>query len=135
MTTLPNARPSALRERYLSDSVSTISPVRLLVMLYDRLVLDLRQAETAMTMGNHADASTNLLHAQDIVMELRASLRMDVWDGAVGLAKIYGFLFGELISANVTHDAAKVTSCRELVEPLADAWRQAALITATAAAA
>lgn len=33
----------ALRNRYLNDSVSTASPGRLLVMLYDRLVLDVAQ--------------------------------------------------------------------------------------------
>jgi flagellar protein FliS len=31
----------AMRERYLADSISTASPAKLLVMLFDRLVLDL----------------------------------------------------------------------------------------------
>jgi len=122
------------RNPYLVDSITTASPARLLVMLYDRLLLDLSQAETALAAGNREIASNRLTHAQDIVIELRTSLRMDAWDGAVNLAKIYGFLLGELISANVTADAAKVASCRELVEPLAEAWRQAALAAVPAAA-
>lgn len=125
----------ALRNRYLADSIMTASPAKLLVMLYDRLVLDLTQAEAALAAGDRGAASDRLTHAQDIVIELRTSLRVDEWDGAVGLAKLYGFLLGELIHANVHGDAAKVASCRALVEPLADAWRQAAMTAATPLAA
>jgi flagellar protein FliS len=120
----------ALRARYLNDSVSTASPGRLLVMLYERLVLDLTKAETALGLGEREDASGHLMHAQDIVIELRASLDMDVWDGAVGLAKIYGYLLSELVAANVKADAARVAACRQLIEPLLDAWRQAATAAA-----
>jgi len=121
----------ALRARYLGDSVSTASPGRLLVMLYERLVLDLAQAETAMLAGDRASANEQLIHAQDIIMELRATLDLAAWEGAVGLAQIYAFLLGELIAANVNVDPARVAGCRQLVEPLLEAWRQAALAAAS----
>lgn len=124
----------ALRARYLNDSIATASPARLLVMLYERLLLDLAQAESALAAGDREVAGQRLMHAQDIVVELRASLKMDVWDGAAGLSQVYGFLLSELIAANVRSDLVKVTACRELVEPLLDAWRQAAT-AATAPAA
>jgi flagellar secretion chaperone FliS len=124
----------ALRARYLNDSVSTASPGRLLVMLYERLVLDLTKAETALGLGEREDASGHLMHAQDIIIELRASLDMDVWDGAVGLAKIYGYLLSELVTANVKTDATRVAACRQLIEPLLDAWRQAATAAAETSA-
>jgi flagellar secretion chaperone FliS len=124
----------ALRSRYLDDSVKTASPGRLLVMLYERLVLDLTRAETLLGTGEREAASAQLLHAQDIVIELRTSLDMDVWDGAAGLAQIYTYLISELIQANVTADGARVASCRGLVEPLLDAWRQAALAAVETAA-
>ena len=118
---------SAMRERYLNDSISTASPARLLVMLYDRLVLDLVQAEEALTAGDRTAAGAPLMHAQEIILELRSTLKLDVWDGAQGLADLYGFLLTELISANVKGDVGKVTSSRQLVEPLRDAWREAAI--------
>ena len=117
----------AMRARYLNDSVSTASPARLLVMLYERLVLDLSQAEAALRGGNRAQASDRLLHAQEIILELRTTLDETVWDGAAGLAQIYGFVLNELIGANVNADAGRVATCRGLVEPLLDAWRQAAV--------
>jgi flagellar secretion chaperone FliS len=119
-----------LRAKYLADTVATASPARLLVMLYDRLVLDLAQAEEALRAGDRDTASERLLHAQEIVMELRVTLRMDVWEGAQGLAELYGFLITQMVKANVGQDADIAASCRALVEPLRDAWRQAALTMA-----
>lgn len=117
---------SSLRNRYLADSITTASPARLLVMLYDRLVLDLTRAEAALDAGDRSEASTQLLHAQEIVLELRTSLDTSAWESAPALANLYGFLMTELVAANVHGDAARVAACRELVEPLRDAWREAA---------
>lgn len=119
-----------LRNRYLTDSVNTASPGKLLVMLYDRLVLDLAQAEEALRTGDRDQASERLTHAQDIILELRTTLDVDAWDGAPGLASLYGFLLTELIQANIKRDADKVSACRGIVEPLRDAWREAAAAAA-----
>jgi flagellar protein FliS len=121
---------TTLRSRYLNDSVTTASPAQLLVMLYDRLVLDLSHAETALRASDRGTATTRLMHAQEIVMELRVTLDMDAWSGAQGLAGLYGFLLTELVGANVRGDADRVASCRALVEPLRDAWREASQTTA-----
>ena len=124
MTTAQHAR-----SRYATAAVSTASPARLLVMLYDRLVRDLVTAEQALASGDLSMMGQELLHAQDIVLELRTSLDLTVWDGAQGLADLYSWLHAELIQANVKKDAARIASCRSLVEPLRDAWRTAALQT------
>jgi flagellar protein FliS len=96
-------------------------------MLYDRLVLDLAQAEEALRAGDREVGSQRLDHAQDIVIELRATLNLDAWDGAAGLAALYMFLMAEMIRANVKADPDIAASCRTLVEPLRDAWREASL--------
>jgi flagellar protein FliS len=121
-----------MRHRYLTDSISTAPPAKLLLMLYDRLVLDLTRGEQAMLDGDRPEANTHLQHAQDIVTELHVSLDLDAWDGAAGLASLYSFVQTELIHANVRGDAAKVTSVRDLIEPLRDTWREAALAAAAA---
>lgn len=118
---------SAARARYTSDTVVTASPARLLVLLYDRLVRDLVTAERAVLDRDFTTASSELIHAQSIVLELRSSLQLDVWDGAAGLSALYTYLHRELVGANVKRDAQRVAACRQLVEPLRDAWRTAAL--------
>ncbi|WP_245899552.1 flagellar export chaperone FliS [Geodermatophilus normandii] len=110
----------------MGDSVATASPQQLLVMLYDRLALDLERAGTALAAGDRETANEQLQHAQEIVIELRSSLRVDVWEGGPRLAALYGWLITELVQANVKGDRNRVESCLRVVEPLRDAWRQAA---------
>lgn len=115
-----------LRDRYLQDSINTASPGKLLLMLYERLIRDLLQGEEAIRAGDREKASEMLIHAQEIILELRTTLDVESWAGAPGLASLYGFVLTELIGANVSQDADKVVSCRTLLEPLRDAWREAA---------
>jgi flagellar protein FliS len=121
MTTSPH-----LRDRYLQDSINTASPGKLLIMLYDRLILDLMQGEEALRAGQTEAAHEKITHAQEIVIELRVSLDVEAWSGAPGLANLYGFVLTELIGANIAKDADRVAGCRTLLEPLRDAWREAA---------
>lgn len=95
-------------------------------MLYERLVIDLDRAEAAERLGDRDSARRQLMHAQDIVNELLASLDVTAWAGAAGLSSLYTFLLTELIQANITGDAERTRSCRTMVEPLRDAWREAA---------
>jgi flagellar protein FliS len=120
------------RAAYLGQSVNTASPERLLVMLYDRLLLDIQRAAEAQRNGDFATAGQQLIHAQEIVLELTSSLRLDIWEGAQQLSSIYGFLHSELVRANVKRDAAVTESCLAIVTPLADAWREAALTSLAA---
>jgi flagellar protein FliS len=115
-----------MRNRYVGDSVATASPARLVTMLYDRLVRDLAAAEAALEVADFEAANDALVHAQDIVWELLAGLDVTKWSGGPGLAALYQFVISELVAANVGKDAGKVMSCRELVEPLRDAWHKAA---------
>ncbi len=130
---MSSAQTLAARSHYANNAVSTASPARLLLMLYDRLVRDLVTAEQALGSGDVARAGEELIHAQQIVLELRTSLDVTRWDGAQQLAALYGFLHAELVTANLRKDRARVVSCRELVEPLRDAWRTAALAATTGA--
>jgi flagellar protein FliS len=117
---------ASLRARYMGDTVTTASPQRLLVMLYDRLALDLERAQAAMATGDREEGGAQLQHAQEIVLELLSSLQVDAWEGGPRLAALYNWLIGEMMRANVKGDANRVGSCLQVVEPLRDAWRQAA---------
>jgi flagellar protein FliS len=118
------------RNAYLGSMVSTASPARLLVLLYDRLVLDLQRALEAQTGGDHLSAGKDLLHAQEIILELQSSLDIEAWEGGSRLFGIYSWLYRELVRANVQRDLTATQSCLDLVRPLAEAWRGAALAAA-----
>ena len=123
---------TSARAAYMDASVATASPARLLVMLYERLVLDCHRALDAQRAGDHQEAHRQLLHAQDIVLELRSSLKTDAWEGGPGLASLYDYLHTRLINANVKRDVTITEHCLGLVQDLAQTWREAALSTATA---
>jgi flagellar protein FliS len=114
------------RDTYLASSVATASPAQLLVMLFDRLALDLQRAANALETGSPGDAHAPLLHAQDIVLELLTTLRTDAWDGAAGLASLYDYLYRELVGANVRKDLDATRACLTIVEELRSTWREAA---------
>jgi flagellar protein FliS len=118
------------RNRYVTDTVETLPPARLVTMLYDALVRDLVLAEEAIARYDGQVADERLRHAQEIVLELRSSLDTTTWSGAAGLASLYAHLLTQLIGANVQKDGAKVAVCRTLVEPLRDAWHEAAAAVA-----
>lgn len=124
---------SLIRNRYVGTSVDTASPARLVTMLYDRLVHDLTGAEAALAGSDLEGANNALIHAQEIVWELAAGLDPSKWSGGPGLAALYQFMLEQLVEANVKKDAAKVAGVRELVEPLRDAWHQAAELAAAPA--
>lgn len=116
----------SLRSRYVSDAIGTASPARLLTMLYDRLVLDLTQTAAALRADDLDLAARTQRHAEDILIELRATLDFDAWPAGHGLAELYGFLLTELAAAGARHDADRVDTCLELIEPLRQAWHTAA---------
>lgn len=116
--------------RYASDAAATVTPARLLTMLYDRLVQDLTVAETAMTNHDTQVIGDRIGRAQEILLELHATLDLSVWPDGEPLARLYLWIVGELSHARLHGEPQRVADCRELVEPLRDAWHQAALTQA-----
>jgi flagellar protein FliS len=117
---------SAQRSQYNNDAILSASPVRLLTMLYDRLMLDLSRAELAHSGGDWPVASSNLLHAQAIISELISSLRVELWDGGQGLLSLYNYATSLLVMANVKRDGDSIRESIALLEPLRQAWHEAA---------
>ena len=117
---------AAQRAAFASTARTTATPQALLVMLYDRLVLDLQRAETAHGLNDLAGVNRHLNHAQDIITELSGALDVKAWEGGRSLAALYDYLLTELMGANVAKDVERIVAARGLVEPLRDAWRAAA---------
>lgn len=123
------ARPNlaAARSLYNRDAVLNASPAKLLVMLYDRMLLDLQRAETSQLGEDWSTAAAQLLHAQEIVTELVGSLRPEAWDGGPGLLAVYNYVLVALAQANMGRNVEKTRECIHLLEPLRLAWHDAAL--------
>lgn len=126
-----------VRARYLRDRVMTASPAQRVVMLYDRLGLDLTLAQAALSDATNATeavagaaadpvaAGTHLAHAMQVVAELQASLDTSAGGPAANLASLYAFLVGELVAIR-GGAYEKLPAVAEIVATLRDAWAQAA---------
>lgn len=126
--------PERARAEYVRKSVQSATPAQLVVMLFDRLMLDLSRAERAQQQADFPAASTELIHAQAIVAELASALDTETWDGAAQLLSIYAFVGSEMVRANVEGDVRRTRECIRILEPVADGFRQAAEATAATAA-
>lgn len=118
------------KARYAEDATETVSASRLLTMLYDRLVSDLAAGEQAMLAGDIATTGARLGRAQEILLELHATLDTKIWPQGEPLARLYLWMVSELMQARLRQTPKRIADCRALVEPLRDAWREAAVAAA-----
>ena len=110
---------------YQSHAVQTANGPHLLLMLCDRMSVDIARAEVALGVSDNKGANENLQHAQKIVRMLRSALDPEGFKGAYELLSVYSFLEAHLVRANLEKDAALVRECADLVRPIHEAWRQA----------
>lgn len=113
------------RAAYVRDSITSASPAQALTMLYDRLLLDLRWAEQCQGLGDWMAASGHLIHAQDILTELAATLKPELWTGGPALMSLYHYVLGILRTGNAWRDIEPTVEAIELLEPLRIAWHSA----------
>ncbi|MDQ2757745.1 MAG: flagellar export chaperone FliS [Actinomycetota bacterium] len=122
--------PTNPRNAYMQASVSTAGPQALLLMLCDRLVLDVQRAAAAHVAGDVAKTHQHLVHAQAIVSELATSLDPDGFSGGHQLAELYRYLLSVLVAANVRKDPRRIAEGLSLSTSIAEIWREAAAVIA-----
>lgn len=111
--------------RYRQADLGSMSPERLIVALYERVFRDLDQAGDALAAGDIATYNTNVTHAQAIITELRGSLDHGVGGEIAGnLDSLYDFVFQTLLGSLVDRKPESLDSCRKVLTPLLEAWRQ-----------
>lgn len=116
------------RARFLRDRVMTATPAQRVVMLYDRLTLDLARAGEA---TERIERSGHLGHATQIVAELHASLDQSVGGPAENLATLYTFMITELVAMRATGvTGIRLERVAGIVSKLRSSWVQVAEQTA-----
>jgi flagellar protein FliS len=107
-------------------SIAGATPPELLVMLYDRLVLDVQRGLEAQREGDNVQTIDQLTHALTIVDELRRNVDEQEMKGGYDLAALYEFLNRRLVMASIGNDTAITDECLELVTDLCQTWRRLA---------
>lgn len=117
---------------YREREVLTAAPGRLVVIVFDHLLVNLRRARIAMEANNIPVRVESIAKAREAAMELLVTT--DVERGgtiANNLRSIYVYLIRELITLGNRNDVAKVDGFVRIVTDLRDAF---AAITTDASA-
>lgn len=120
------------RVRYLRDRVMTATPAQRVVMLFDRLALDLQRA---IDTDDDVEAGSHIGHATTVVAELLGSLDQSAGGPAGNLAALYAFLLNELTRARCDNDRDRLVPAQAIVAGLRESFAEAAVIVASTASA
>jgi|GEM_PF-879317 len=123
------------RNPYRSNDVFTRSPESLVVLLYQRLLVELRRAHRQIDEGDVEGKAQSLSRSTSILFELMASLNHDKGGELSGrLSALYSYVIREIQEVDRTLDQDRLDRLVELLTPLHDAWVQAAEATAAGTA-
>jgi flagellar protein FliS len=110
----------------LETGVTSASPHKLIVMLYDGALAAIMTAITQMKAGNIQDKGNAISKAIRIIDDgLKASLDKEVGgEIATNLDALYDYMSRRLLEANVKNDPAILEEVRGLLADLRDTWNQ-----------
>lgn len=112
-------------QAYQKNKYETASPHRLILMLYDGALSNIRHAAEALD-GRDAEAARRaILKAQDIVSELLSCLNVEQGgDIALNLRRLYLYVFNRLVQANVRKDRTILEEVDGILSDLRSAWAE-----------
>lgn len=114
-------------ERYEVASVETLSPARLLVLLYDGAIKATNQAADAVRAGDHGRKARCLSKAHAIVTELRLTLDREHAPAISDeLDRLYGFVLDQLTAGGAAGEPKKLEAASSILGTLREAWDVAA---------
>lgn len=110
---------------YLRNQVMSASPNKLIEMLIEGAIKSIKKAEMAIKDKKIEAANNEIVHAQDIVDELKFSVNKDIeGDIPQQLISTYDVVEQELIQANIHKDKNHLEIALTMLNELLDVWKQ-----------
>ncbi len=119
---------NAYKQVNLETSVSQASPHQLIVLLFDGALNAIRLADLHMQKGNIPDKGKAISKAINIIDNgLKSSLDLNQGgEIAENLDQLYQYISQQLVLANLHNDSKKLQTCFDLLDNIAQAWREIA---------
>lgn len=117
--------------RLMVEQIELATPAERLVMIWDRLALNLERAGQSMADGDHEAVNTELLSAQQILVILSNTLDQS-WPPAAGIDRLYRWAWERLVAANIGFDPSALAAATTVLTELHFAWTAAAATELTA---
>ncbi|WFA07906.1 flagellar export chaperone FliS [Tissierella sp. Yu-01] len=110
---------------YKTNQVMTAPPKKLVTMLYDGAIKNLKLAEIALEEKDFVHVNTYLKKTQDIITEFMTTLNYEAGgDVAKNLYQLYDYMYRRLIRANIAKDVEPIIEVKKYLEELRDTWAQ-----------
>lgn len=118
----------AYQQVSLETSVSQASPHQLIVLLFDGALNAIKLAMLHIPKGNIAAKGLAISKAINIIDNgLKSCLDFEQGDEiAANLARLYQYISHQLVLANLHNDVAKLQTCYDLLNNIAESWREIA---------
>jgi len=112
---------------YQENQIRTADQGRLIVMLYERAIFSLKQAQEKIVAGDYYQRNQLILKAQNIILELMNTLNFEAGKIAYSLQSLYNYMIRRLILADQTSDQQIVQEVIKVLSELKEAWETIAL--------
>lgn len=114
---------------YRTMSITTASPGRLILMLFDGALRFMAEAENGFNESDFVKRSetihNNLMKVQNILHELQRSLDMEVGgEFAERMYALYDFMTAQIRQANLKKDPEPIRIVAKMLGGIRDAWAQ-----------
>ncbi len=112
-------------DSYKKTKIETADPVRLVIMCYDAVINDLKDAKKYQREKNLEATYDKVRHAQDIITELLVGLDYEKGgDIAVNLGRLYNYILRHLIAVNSRSGPDYYDPLIKIMEELREAWQE-----------
>ena len=112
-------------QAYGGAQISTAPQKKLILMLYDGVIQNLKTAEAALEVKNLQTAHQKILKGQRIVEELMVTLNFNEGGNiAKDLYRLYEYFHWSLVQANIKKDPVQIAEVRQYLEELRGSWQQ-----------
>lgn len=101
-------------KQYQTNNITTASPEKLMIMLFDGAIQFLQKAKTAIEEKNFKDRTANIASARNIIRELMRTIDLENGNNvSKSLFVLYNKMATKLIKANVSKNAMLIDEVLE----------------------
>ena len=110
-------------DKYKTNSLQTVSPQRIVLMLYDATIKNINIAVKKIEEKDFVTSNKKIQKAQDIIMELMLSLDKEKGgEIATNLAALYDYWYRRLIEGNIKKDKETLLQVAAMVKDIRNSW-------------
>ncbi|MGN1110305.1 MAG: flagellar export chaperone FliS [Oscillospiraceae bacterium] len=114
--------------QYKKQSVSTMTPVEIVIKLYSEIERQLAIAIKCVEEKDYKKSNAAFIKAEDCIDALREALDMSI-PISKNLDSLYIFFYKEMVKANVSKDCTEIEKIIPMIADLRDAFTQISQMT------